>query len=73
MAPHFSAVTMELKTKTDSGLAITSGGRTHITSGKTNGGLELKMPIKHTVPFTVKVLKKFSNHSCSLVPFLISL
>jgi len=51
---NYGTVTMELKTKTDSGLAITSGGRTHITSGKTNGGLELKMPIKHTVPFTVK-------------------
>jgi len=51
---NYGTVKMELKTKTNSGLSITSGGRSHISTGRTNGGLELKMPINHTVPFTLK-------------------
>lgn len=45
---------MDLKTKTTTGLSISSGGRSHLATGKTNGGLELKMPVQHTVPFTLK-------------------
>ena len=53
-----SGVNMELKSKTDSGFAITSGARSQNSTGKTNGGVEVKIPVNHTaytVPFTLKV------------------
>jgi len=53
---NYGTVKMDLKTKTNNGLSISSGGRSHLATGKTNGGLELKMPVQlpHTVPFTLK-------------------
>lgn len=51
---NYGAVKMELKTNTGTGLSITSGGSSHLATGKTNGALELKMPINHSVPFSLR-------------------
>lgn len=51
---NYGTVKMELKTKTANGVSITSGGRSHAATGKTNGGLELSKLVQHSVPFTVK-------------------
>lgn len=51
---NYGTVKMDLKTKTSTGLSVSSGGRSHLATGKTNGGLELKLPVQHVVPFTVK-------------------
>ena len=61
---------MDLKTKTSTGLSVSSGGRSHLATGKTNGGLELKLPVQHVVPFTVKVRNRghyvWTEHGNSL-------
>jgi len=51
---NYGTVKMDLKTKTSTGLSVSSGGRSHVATGKTNGGLELKLPVQHTVPFVLK-------------------
>jgi len=51
---NYGTVKMDLKTKTSNGLSVSSGGRSHLATGKTNGGVELKLPVQHAVPFTLK-------------------
>lgn len=55
----YGAVKLEAKSRTSTGLEITTGGNSHLGTGKISGGLELKLPVDTnatlgTVPFTLK-------------------
>lgn len=51
---NYGGVKVEVNTTTTTGLGITTGGSSHLDTGKISGGLELKLPVNYGVPFTLK-------------------